>query len=116
MAFTDTALNAASDAIKALVTHISLHTADPGLTGTGEASGISVRKAVTWGASTSGDTNGSQVTWTAGTDLTAGGVYTHVGYWNALTVGTFLGGNALSASKTPASGDQVKVTPTIDVD
>lgn len=116
MAFTPTALSAASDAIKALAGFVSLHTADPGLTGTAEATGGSyVRKAVTWGASSDGDTAGSQVTWTCGTDLAAG-TYTHAGYWSASSAGTYYGGNALSASKTVASGDQLKYTPTIDVD
>lgn len=80
----------------------SLHTADPGATGTGEASGGSpayARKAITWNAAASGalDNNANPVF-----DVPAG-AYTHFGLWSAATAGTFYGGGSLSASETFAA-------------
>lgn len=94
--------------------YLSLHSADPGLTGASELSGNGyARVAVTanttnWGAPA---TNGSVrqiANAVAMTFPTASGAWTtatHFGLWDASTTGNFYRGAALTASKTVASGD-----------
>lgn len=93
------------------ITHISLHTADPGTTGASEATGGSyARQPVTWGAAASGTATGGQVTFSVNA-----GTYGWFGGWSALTAGTFRGGNALAVSQTLSSAGQILVTVTIPV-
>jgi hypothetical protein len=69
--------------------YASLHSADPGTTGTSEISGGSpayARKALTW---TAGSVDGV-VTATATFDIPAGTGTTHAGLWPTSTGGTFL--------------------------
>lgn len=112
MALTNLSKETAADAIIALGTYISLHTADPSTTGANEATGGSpayARQATTWSADTTDD--GVR----AGTEVTIdapAGTYTHFGLWSASTSGTFVGGGALSSSVTLGAQGQVKVTPT----
>jgi hypothetical protein len=80
---------------------VSLHTSDPGTTGTpGEVSGGSpayARVAVTWNAASSGSvTNSSAVTINAPASTT----FTHFGIWSASTAGTYYIGGALGTSIT----------------
>ena len=118
MAFTNAAKEAAAKANfpdgSTTNAWISLHTADPGTTGTGEASGGSpayARKQTTWaGGASDGSTVGSEVAF----DVPSG-TYTHVGIWSASTSGTFVGGFALSSSAVLGSQGIVRVTPTITV-
>lgn len=113
MPLTTTELQADVDAAKARLLFISLHTADPGSTGTSEATGGSpayARQSLTFGATNgSGDAVATQVTF----DVPAG-TYTHFGTWSAVTAGTFRGGGALTPTQTLASQGQVKVTLTLD--
>lgn len=92
---------------------VSLHTADPGTTGTNEATGGSpayARKATTWTAGTAdGVVGGSQVTF----DVPAG-TFTYIGIWSAATGGTFID-KASIASTTLSGQGQVLVTPTVTV-
>lgn len=85
---------------------IKLHVGDPGAAGTSNAAGETTRKSVSFGAAASGVvSNDAQVQWTSypnGTD-----VLTHVSFWDHITGGTFLGSDALAASRSPASGDTV---------
>lgn len=79
--------NLLSDAYKAAATHGSLHTADPGTTGTSEVTGGSpayARKALTWGASSNGVTTSSAVF-----DVGSGITPSWAGVWGALSAGTF---------------------------
>lgn len=115
MAFTNATKETAATAVTATGTWISLHTSDPGTTGTGEATGGSpayARKQTTWTAGSSdGVVNGSAVS----IDVPAG-TYTHVGVWTAVTAGTFVGGFALSSSTGALPGQAVvAVTPSISV-
>ena len=93
---------------------VSLHTADPGITGASEVTGGSpayARKQTTWTAGTAdGVSNGSQVTFDA-----PAGTYTHAGVWTAVTAGTFVGSVALSGSVTLGAQGQVLVTPSMTV-
>lgn len=115
MAFTTATKEAGATAVTGLGNWISLHTSDPGTTGTGEATGGSpayARKQTTWAAgSADGVVNGSAVSF----DVPAG-TFTHVGVWTAATSGTFVGGFALSTSTGALPGQAtVAVTPTITV-
>ncbi|MFD6105970.1 hypothetical protein ACFWFQ_25245 [Nocardia salmonicida] len=92
--------------------YISVHIADPGTTGTNEASGgspVYARKLSTWTSGTGGVVTGSQVT----IDLPAGN-YTHVGLWKTVA-GTgqadFIDKVAISATTLGAQG-QLLITPT----
>jgi hypothetical protein len=110
-------------------TYVSLHTADPGDTGTSEV--VDGAGANEWNgyARPLVETDGAtQPYWTApavtgagyechndsevsfGTaSITSGQVdVTHVGLWDALTSGNFLMGGSLAASKTIQNGDPVK--------
>lgn len=110
MAYTNAAKEAAALAITALGSYISLHTADPGTTGTSEATGGGyARKQTTWtGGATDGSVPGSQVTIDA-----AAATYTHMGIWSAVSAGTFVGGLPLSSSVVLGATGQVLVTPTV---
>ena len=112
MAFTNATKESAALSITGAGAYISLHTADPGTTGTSEATGGSpayARKLTTWtGGASDGSVPGSQVTFDA-----PAGAYTHIGIWSASTGGTFVGGLALSSSVTLGAQGQVLVTPTI---
>lgn len=90
--------------------HISLHTADPGLTGTSEVTGGSyARVATTWGSVASSSVTGSAVT----INVPAGTTITHWGVWSALSAGTFIYGGALPASETFGSNGTYSLTPTL---
>ncbi len=83
-------------------TYASLHTASPGDTGTSEVTGGSpayVRKAMTWNAPVAGAMDGDQVVF----DVPASTV-THVGFWDALTAGNFLGYATVIAEVYAAQG------------
>lgn len=93
------------DALAGVATFVSLHTADPGTTGTSEATGGSpayARKSCTWNAAAGGNLDNSNA---PVFDVPAG-TYTHFGLWSAVTAGTFYGGAALSASETFAAQGQ----------
>lgn len=115
MAFTNATKETAATSVTATGSWISLHTSDPGTTGTGEATGGSpayARKQTTWTAGSSdGVVNGSAVS----IDVPAG-TYTFAGVWSASTAGTFVGGFALSSSTGALPGQAVvAVTPSITV-
>lgn len=114
MAFTNAAKEAGALAITALGAYISLHTADPGTTGTSEATGGSpayARKLTTWsGGASDGSVPGSQVTF----DLPSG-TYTHMGIWSAASGGSFVAGFALSAPATLSGQGQTLITPTVTI-
>lgn len=86
--------------------YASLHTADPGLTGTSEASGGGyARQPITWGAPASGTASGGTVTFSV-----AAATYAYVGYWDAVSAGTFVGSYALQASMTFGAAGSLPVT------
>lgn len=80
--------------------YISLHSADPGATGSDELSGGSpayARKAPTWSSASSGS---KAMNGTLTFDIPAGSTVAYFGFWSASTSGTFLGGAALSATES----------------
>jgi hypothetical protein len=112
MPLNNSAKHAMLNQLATLAVFASLHTADPGTTGTGEVSGGApayARKAITWNAAAAGglDNNANPVF-----DVPAG-TYTHFGLWSAVTAGTFYGGGTLSAQETYAAQGQYTLS---DVD
>lgn len=93
----DTGKNAALTHLGTLITHISIHSADPGTTGLNE---IGTRQAISWNAAAAGNLD------SVGTQefaITAGQTVHSVGLWSALTVGTFYGSKALPVAETFAN-------------
>ncbi len=101
-----------ADAYTGLGSWFSIHTGATSGTGANEASGGTpayARKQTTWGAGANGVTSGSQMTF----DLQAG-TYNRVGFWNAVTAGTFRDACAMTSTILSVQG-QILVTPTITV-
>jgi hypothetical protein len=92
----DTALNLMANALAAAATYASLHTADPGTTGTSETT--AGRQGIVWDAAANGDLTltGTE----AFTGGAASGACTYVGLWSASTGGTFYGGFPLVGDQT----------------
>lgn len=110
MPFTTAAENAAIDGVKAAGNYISLHTSDPGGSGSSEvAGGTYARKPTTWGGTSGSATTGSAIT----ADIPAGTTITHWGLWSAVSGGTFLYGGTLPASETFGSNGTYSLTPTL---
>jgi hypothetical protein len=98
----------AVNALTEIGTWVSVHSADPGTTGTSEVAGVS-RAQTTFGSSSSGTASGSQVTFTG----VPAGSYTHYGIWTAQTGGTFRYGFSLSPGVTLSASGTVLLTPRI---
>lgn len=110
--------NALADFEAARITHLSLHTATPGVTGAAEATGGApayARKAVTFTAggavgalgaglqpATVGVAWSDQLTF----DVDAG-TYTHWGSWDSAAAGVYRIGNILAVEQTPATQGQI---------
>lgn len=83
--------NAMLNALGALAVYVSLHSADPGESGTSEISGGSpayARKACTWNPAASGSMDNSN---TPVFDVPPATTVAYVGFWSALTNGIFYG-------------------------
>jgi len=109
MPLTPTEVQAIAAAEAAKITHLSLHTANPGTTGASEATGGApayARQPTTVTAS-SGTATSTQVTF----DVPAG-TYSHFGAWAGAT---FIGGNPLQTPQGVSSQGQLKLTVTLPV-
>lgn len=89
---------------------VKLHTGDPGVAGTSNASAETTRKALTFSAASAGSkaavaTLPSWATWSAGSET-----LTHISLWTATSGGTFRLSLPLTASKAVANGDTVNLT------
>jgi len=103
----------ASNAIAALGTYISLHTATGGTTGASEATGGGyARVQTTWTPGSTGTNSGSVVNISC-----AAGTYVEGGIWSALSSGTFVGSAAFGGGNVVVSGTgaSISVTPSITV-
>lgn len=109
-AFLDHFLGTTSTAAPSAI-YIGLHTADPTDAGTGaEVSGNGyARKAITFGASSSGTASNSAAVEFAAASGGNWGTITHIGIYDALTAGNLLFHSALTTSKTIQDGDIFKV-------
>lgn len=98
MALSTTGKNDMLDELRTHVTHVSIHTADPGNTGTSEVTGGTyARVAVTWGTPANGTLSLSSV---PVFQIPAGSTITHFGLWTSASGGQFFGGFALDSSQT----------------
>lgn len=92
MALNDAAKNVMLDALGAVVSHVSLHSADPGASGTDELAGGSPaysREAIAWASAASGSM--SKTASDPVFDVEGGDTVSYVGFWSASTAGTFYG-------------------------
>ena len=106
MALTDATLQSLANSLDTLVSHASLHTADPGTTGANEST--AGRQAITFNVDADGDlTLASTLAFTGGA---ASGACTHVGLWSASSGGTFRGGFALTGDTTFNAAGEYNVT------
>lgn len=105
--------NVMLNALGGVAVYASLHTADPGTTGTSEVTGGSpayARKSITWNSASSGNLdNLANPTF----DVPGSTTITHFGLWSASTGGTYYGSGALSANETFGSQGTYTLT---DVD
>lgn len=111
MVAVDATKQALADAYKALnggsTIWVSLHTADPGTTGTSEVTGGSyARVQGTWTSGTTGTLSMSTLTFNV-----PAGTFTHAGLWSANSAGTFRDKTALSPSITTGGTTTIQVTP-----
>jgi hypothetical protein len=98
----DVAQNAAI--VPSTTYYLSLHTADPGITGTGE--GTDGRKAITFAASSGGSqASNSAQSWPS---AVGGQSYVYFGLWTAITAGTYLRGGTLTPV-TPGVGAAISI-------
>lgn len=107
MAFNDTLLNYGLDGMAAVIAEVSLHSVDPGTSGTDEVTGGSYERQVpTFNAATSASVAiDSILTF----EVPGGGtVVSWVGLWDAADV--FLGGIQLNTSETFEGEGQFAVT------
>jgi hypothetical protein len=104
--------NAALDALTASP-WVKLHLGDPGNAGTANAATETTRKQVTFAAASgAARTTTGAAEWTS---YPAAETVSHISYWTASSGGTFLGSAALTASKTMAIGETLRI-PTGDLD
>lgn len=92
------------------ISHVSLHTSDPGNTGANEVTGGSpayARKAITIGAASGGTRTASD---TPVFDVPGGVTISHVGFWSGVTGGTFFGYDDLASPESFASQGQFTLT------
>lgn len=101
MALNTTGKNVMLGGLTAVATHVSLHTADPGATGTSEVSGAPyTRELAGWASPSAGAVaNSGAIVF----DVPGVTTITHLGYWSASTAGTFYGWRALDSSQTFAT-------------
>jgi hypothetical protein len=85
--------------------YVSLHTGNPGLTGASEhgATAAYARQVIGFGAGNPAS-NAAEVRFPQATSDYSAAI-THFGVWDAVSGGNFLGGAALTTSRTIRSGD-----------
>lgn len=95
-------------AYSASATFLKLHTGDPGENATANAATEATRKAVTFGAASSGSkASAATVTWT---NVSTTEAYTHWSMWDAVTGGNALWYGALSSTASVTAGDTFEIT------
>lgn len=104
MAINTTLIDDGAAGIAAAIKYLSLHSADPAGTGANETT--AARQPVTATHSAGVVSIGS----TAFTGGTASGACTYVGFWSAVTGGTFLGSQALTGDQTFNAAGQYTVS------
>jgi hypothetical protein len=89
------------DGLAGGVDFVSLHTGDPGASGSVEVSASPyARKSVDWAAAASGSVQSAS---TIVFDVPGSTTINHLGYWSASTSGSFYGSRALDTAQTYAT-------------
>lgn len=88
---------------------VSLHTANPGLTGTSELSSTGYARQALTLTSASAKATHNNATITFGPAVGDWPAATYYGLWSLVSGGTFLGGGPLNASKTVLDGDTASI-------
>jgi hypothetical protein len=98
----------AANALRSAITHIQLHSGDPGASGTSNVT-TAARQPVTWSAATADGDFGlaSALNFTG---VAASGATTYVSAWSALTAGTWYGNFALTGDATANAAGEYTVT------
>jgi hypothetical protein len=102
--FNDNGKNVMLNALGAVAVYASLHTADPGATGVNEVSGGTpayARKSITWNAASAGNLDSSNA---PVFDVPASTTVSFVGFWSAITAGTFYGSDDVTDEVYGAQG------------
>ena len=101
MALNANGLNAQVGGLTAVAVYASLHSAEPNASGSSEISGGSyTRESITWAAASNGTAaSGANIVF----DVPSSTTITHIGYWSAVSGGTFYGSRVLDASQTFAT-------------
>lgn len=111
MALTNAAKGTMLDALAGSTVYASLHTGDPGTSGTSEVTGGSYgRQAITWAAASGGSKSSSSIPAISVPASTTVGWF---GLYSAATSGTFLGGGSLSASETYGGAGTYNLSVTV---
>lgn len=92
----DTVLNIGAAAMQTAMAYAAIHTAQPNATGSNPST--AARQPITWDTAANGDMVATvDLAFTGGA---ASGPATHVGFWSALTAGTFYGWLPLTGDQT----------------
>ncbi len=106
MPLNDTILNIGNASMQTSITHAAIHTAQPDAAGSNPSA--AARQAITWVTAANGD-----LVVTADLVYTGGagsGAATHVGFWSAVTSGTFYGWLPLTGDQTFNAAGEYTVT------
>jgi hypothetical protein len=106
MPLNDPCLDVGANAMRAVMTHLSLHTSAPNIT-TGGNETTAPRVLASWPVSSGGDLTISNKSFTGGA---ASGPCTHVGFHGAASGGTFYGFVALTGDQTFNSAGEYTIT------
>jgi len=120
MPYTNSGKNLMLDALRGInptvaVAYASLHAASPGESGASEVTGGSpayARKAITMGAAATGSMAASNQ---PVFDVPAGTTVTHVGFWSAVSGGTFLGYADVTDESFAGQGTYTLTSATLDL-
>ena len=108
MPLNNAAMVVAANALRSAITHMQLHSGDPGASGTSNVTSAE-RQAVSWAAATSDGDFGlsAPVNFTG---VAASGAATYVSLWSASSGGTWYGNFALSGDATANAAGEYSVT------
>lgn len=101
------ALGRATNYTAPVAFYVKLHTGDPGAAGTSNAATNTTRVACTFAAASGGSmASSADVAWTS---VSTTETYSHVSFWDAVSSGSFIGSNSLTASRSVTAGDDFKI-------
>lgn len=115
MGLNNTAKNAMLDELASLIGYGSLHSADPGTTGTDELAGGSpayAREALSWAAASGGSVGLSS---SVEFDVEGGDTVSYVGLWSLETGGTFYGSDDVTDETFGGQGTYTITSGTISI-